>query len=363
MNVKLKPPRPDAAAFIETLTGRKKHKAVPLVEYIVDDVVMQPIVTGLLGRSWSSYGDERESQEAYLENFVEFWYRMGYDFVRFEQSLPFPERNRVIADAAPNSTKDRAWPDEHHGSIETWEDFERYPWPRLEEFDFSPFEYLDNHLPDGMGLVLSHGGGVFEHLSWIMSFEGLCTAIFENPDLIAAIVKKLGDLMTGFYRHILDLKNIIAVFPGDDMGYRSATMISPADLRRFVLPWHKQFAAMAHDRQLPYFLHSCGNIEAIMNDLIDDVRIDGKHSFEDAIIPVQDFQAKYGDRIGVLGGLDINILSGAPPDVVRRHVRFLLETCGTRGRYAIGSGNSVPSYVPVENYLTMIEEVHSFAGY
>jgi hypothetical protein len=28
----------------------------------------------------------------------------------------------------------------------------------------------------------------------------------------------------------------------------------------------------------------------------------------------------------------------------------------------LGSGNSVPSYVPVENYLAMIEETHRFAG-
>jgi len=60
----------------------------------------------------------------------------------------------------------------------------------------------------------------------------------------------------------------------------------------------------------------------------------------------------------VLGGIDINILSGGTPDGVREKTRQLMETCGARGRYAVGSGNSVPSYVPVENYLAMIDEVH-----
>jgi uroporphyrinogen decarboxylase len=166
--------------------------------------------------------------------------------------------------------------------------------------------------------------------------------------------------MVGFYKHILDLDRLVALFPGDDMGYKSATMISPAHLRLYTLPWHRRFAAMAHERGIPYFLHSCGNVVSIMEDLITDVRIDGKHSFEDAIIPVQEFQSRYGERIAVLGGLDINILSGKSAEEVRRHVRFLLETCGGRGRYAVGSGNSVPSYVPVENYLAMIEETHRF---
>jgi hypothetical protein len=36
-----------------------------------------------------------------------------------------------------------------------------------------------------------------------------------------------------------------------------------------------------------------------------------------------------------------------------------MDTCGARGRYAIGSGNTVPSYVPVENYLTLIDEANT----
>jgi uroporphyrinogen decarboxylase len=146
------------------------------------------------------------------------------------------------------------------------------------------------------------------------------------------------------------------------MGYKSATMISPNDLRTYVLPWHRQFAAMTHKRGLPYFLHSCGNVAAIMEDLIADVGIDGKHSFEDAILPVQEFQQRYGERIAVLGGLDLNILSGGTDSDVRKHVRLLLEVCGGRGRYAVGSGNSVPTYVPVRNYLAMLDETHRYNG-
>ena len=355
-------PKPDASEFIDTLAGKTRPGRVPLVEYIIDDVVMKPIAADLLGRRWVPFAADRESRRAYLDTMVEFWYRMGYDFVRYEESLPLPDRRNAVADTAPGSTKQREWTDEHHGVIETWEDFEKYPWPSVSEYDFSSFDYLNARVPEGMGIVLSHGGGVFEHLSWMMSLEGLSMALFEDPALVKAVADRLGGLMVGFYKQILDYPNLVAVFPGDDMGYKSATMISPAHLRQYTLPWHRQFAAMAHERGIPYFLHSCGNVIPIMEDLIVDVGIDGKHSYEDAIVPVQDFQARYGERIAVLGGLDINILSGKSVSEVRAHVRFLLETCGGRGRYAIGSGNSVPSYVPVENYLAMIEETHRFAG-
>jgi uroporphyrinogen decarboxylase len=166
--------------------------------------------------------------------------------------------------------------------------------------------------------------------------------------------------MTGFYRHLLDLERLIVVFQGDDMGFRTGTLIGPEDLRQYILPWHKRFAAMAHGKGLPYFLHSCGNLSKIMEDLIEDVGIDGKHSFEDAILPADEFQALYGDRIAVLGGVDINILAAGTPEQVRQRTRGLMAACGPRGRYAIGSGNSIPSYIPVENYLAMVDEALAF---
>jgi uroporphyrinogen decarboxylase len=205
-------------------------------------------------------------------------------------------------------------------------------------------------------MMTCHAGGIFEHLSWIMSYERLCLALHEDPELVRAVADRIGNLMIGFYRHLLDLDHIIAVFAGDDMGFKTGPLISPADLRKYILPWHKQFAAMAHKRGLPYFLHSCGNLETIMEDLIEDVKIDGKHSFENAIIPIEDFQARFGRRIAVLGGLDVNILSTQSPEDVRKATRRLIEICGSRGRFAVGSGNSIPSYVPVENYLAMVDE-------
>lgn len=355
-NLPLENPKPNSNKFIDILMGKTKNAEVPLVEYLVDDVVMKPILEDLVGISWVQPQKERESQKAYLDNFIEFWYRMGYDFVRFERGLGFTETKILTADTAPNSNKQRAWADEHQGSITSWEDFEHYPWPEVKDVDFFPFEYISSHLPEGMGMITCHAAGIFEHLSWIMSLEGLCLALYDNPDLVKAISDRLGELMTDFYRHLLDLDNVIAIFPGDDMGFRTGTLIAPDDLRKYVLPWHKHFAAMSHEQGIPYFLHSCGNLEVIMEDLITDVGIDGKHSFEDAIIPVQEFQKIYGERIAVLGGLDLNILAAASSEEVRQKTRTLIETCGEWGKYAIGSGNSIPSYVPVENYLAMVDE-------
>ncbi len=243
----------------------------------------------------------RDATRAYLDTFIEFWLRMGYDFVRFEQDMGFPETHLELADTAPGSTKQRAWADEHKGAIMSWDDFERYPWPKIEEFDFFPFEYISSHLPEGMGMITCHGGGLYEHLSWIMSYEGLCMALYDAPDLVKAVADRIGGLLVKFYEQLLDLTGVIAIFQGDDMGFKTGTLLAPDALRTYCLPWQKKLAAMTHDTGRPYFLHSCGNLLAIMEDLIEDVKIDGKHSYENAIIPVQEFQKRFGDRIAVLG--------------------------------------------------------------
>jgi len=346
-NIPLKNPKPDGNEFIDILMGRSKTGRVPLVEYIVDDVVMKPIVIDLLGRDWVDPGEDHESWQQYLDIFIEFWYRMGYDFVRFEAPLPFPKLTIPARDTGADPSRDRLWVDLHQGVIMSWQDFEQYPWPKVADMDFFQFEYIDQHLPEGMKFITCHAAGILEHLSQLMSYEQLCLALYDQPDLVQAVTDRVGELIAKFYEHLLDLENVVAIFQGDDMGFRTGTLISPDDLRKYILPWHKKLAKIAHDHNRPYFLHSCGNIEAIMEDLITDVGIDGKHSFEDEIIPVQNFQLKYGERIAVLGGLDINILTEATPDRVREKTRKLIESCGSRGRYAIGSGNSIPSYISI----------------
>jgi len=281
--------------------------------------------------------------------------------VRFERGLPFPLQQTIVPDAAPGSPKLRAWAEEHAGLVRSWEDLERYAWPKVQEMDFFPFEYINDHLPEGMGLITCHAGGIFEHISWIMSYEGLAFALIEDPGLVRAVADRVGALLLEFTGRLLELDRVTAIFAGDDMGFRTGTLISPADLRTYCLPWQKKLAGLVHAKGKPYFLHSCGQVLAIMEDLIENVGIDGKHSYEDAIITAEDFQDRYGSRIAVLGGLDVNILAKSSEDAVRARTRRLIETCGARGRYAVGSGNSIPSYVPVGNYLAMVDEALELA--
>ena len=92
-----------------------------------------------------------------------------------------------------------------------------------------------------------------------------------------------------------------------------------------------------------------------------DVKIDGKHSFEDTIEKVTDAKDTYGKRIALLGGLDVDFLCRADERQVRARVRATLRKCMPGGGYCLGTGNSVANYIPLDNYLAMLDEGRKFA--
>ena len=352
--VPLAKPAPDCDRFLRAITTDYQPPRLPVVEYLVDATVMRPILESM-GRRWvepapAGADPDRRREAAHWDNFIAFWHHMGYDYVRLEISLPFIHPGRA------GGAGGRSFQETGRGPIGSWEDFERYPWPDPEAADLFCLDYVGRHLPDGMGLITCHAGGPFEHLSMIMGYETLCLSLFDQPDLVAAVAERIGLLMVGYYRRLLQLPGLIALWQGDDMGFRTGTLIAPDDLRKHVLPWHKKFAEMAHAAGMPYILHSCGRVSEIMEDLIEDVGIDAKHSFEDAITPAAEFKRRYGERIGTLGGVDLDVLARRDGPAIRAYVRELIDQCAPGGRFAVGSGNSIPDYIPPANYLIMIDE-------
>ena len=100
-----------------------------------------------------------------------------------------------------------------------------------------------------------------------------------------------------------------------------------------------------------------------MNDIIDDVKIDGKHSFEDVIMPVAEAKRRWGDRVAILGGVDMDPLSRGTPEEVRARTREALAGCMPEGGFGLGSGNTIANYVPLENYFAMLEEGWHLGAY
>ena len=99
-----------------------------------------------------------------------------------------------------------------------------------------------------------------------------------------------------------------------------------------------------------------------MDDLIDFAGIDAKHSNEDEIAPFTAWVEKYGDKIGNFGGMDVDFLCRSSIKQIKEKTVGIIEACIGHKGFAFGTGNSIPDYVPVDNYRTMIETVREYRG-
>jgi len=292
---------------------------------------------------------------------------LGYDYIVAPEGLGemldkgMPRDNLVTSDTAQLKRQGgRSFVDEHHGPISNWQEFEAYPWPEPRNFNMGAMEWCQKNLPENMCMIGGLVGSIYENLSWLMGYEPLCYALFEQRDLVSAISQKLIELYSAEVEVLLQFDRVKVIWGSDDLGFKTGTLISPKDLREFVLPGHKALAKLAHDAGRPYIIHSCGNLARIMPDLLDDVKIDGKHSFEDVIEDVREDKVRFGDRLSLLGGVDVDFLCRANETQIRQRVDDILEHCLPGGGYFLGTGNTVANYIPLENYLIMLDEGRKF---
>jgi uroporphyrinogen decarboxylase len=345
---------PDFDRLLTVLRLEGEPDRLPFLDFSHDPLIMQQA----LGREMPGDAEGRRQFR------VDFAAECGYDVVRgtvANYHFRGPQRRRA-ADTAEVSRGERHWRDDHAGLIDSWEDFEAYPWPRIEEADFSDIEALSGMLPGNMKIVVTLPGGVLENLIRVTGYEPLCFMLQDDPELVRAIVDRVGECELALYQALVDFEEIGALWLNDDLGFKTATMVSPENLREYVFPWHTKLVECAHTHGRPVMLHACGNVSEVMEDLIG-TGIDAKHSFEDIIMPVAEFKREYGDRLAAIGGIDMDVISRCNVHEVREYTRGVIEECAPGGGWALGTGNSVPNYVPAENFLAMLDEGRRFGAY
>ena len=336
--------KPDFNRLKKVLLREGEPDIVPLFEYFADPEIIA-VVTGKC---------------ADAEGITEFYYKLGYDYVYATANFKYEIIKNTANDTAELSRGSREFVDENKGIIENRGDFDRYNWPEIDGAVAYNILQTERLLPEGMKIIIDLApGGIFECVMWLMGYVPFSYALYEDEQLLWDMFEKITDNMLKVIRYCVetpDMRNIGAIAYGDDMGFKHSTMISPDMLRKFVFPFQKKVASFVHGYGLPLIFHSCGKLDEIMDDLIDYVQIDAKHSFEDIIMPVTEAKKKYGGRVALLGGVDIDFLCRANEEELREYIDKIIRICAPGGGFAIGTGNSVANYVPVKNFLVMLDQ-------
>ena len=296
-------------------------------------------------------GDYKDKLE-FFRHYCGFYKDSGYDTVSFEC---------CAGEVMPGSG---ALGNHKEGVIKNRSDFDGYPWDAIPDMYFDKnrpfFRALGEAMPPGMKGIGGVGNGIFECVQDLVGFEALCYIKVDDEDLYTAIFAKTGDLLLQIWERFLrefgDLYCVCRV--GDDLGFKSNTLISAEDIRRLIIPQYSRIVDLVHTHNKPFLFHSCGSIFNVMDDIISNAKIDAKHSNEDVIAPYSRWINDYGSRIGNFGGIDTDVLCDSSSIDVISYTTGVYRLCEAKGRgVAIGSGNSIPDYVSPLRYSQMLDTV------
>ena len=346
-------PKPDFERYMTALNCEEPDR-VPLGDWHVDQLPKE----NFMGKKIATLQDQ-----------VDFWYTAGFDYLTASSGIlepvRAPEGMTTKGDAVHTEygdRKSREWAQEHEGVITSLEQYEKYPWPSVDDFDLSQWDFFDNNLPKGMKAV--HLLGKIYTTAWMfMGAEVFFNALETNEELIAAIFEKIGQIQYETFLRVIEHPSVGAVLNPDDIAHNTGLLVNPVHLRKYLFPWYKKMGDVCHDKGLGFIFHSDGDCTEVMNDLIDC----GFHAFNPLQPNAMDIDAvknKWGKKLCLIGNinLDSTLTLGTPQDV-RAEVYERIRTIGPGGGYMVASSNSITDYVPPDNMKALLEATFDFGGY
>ena len=329
--------QPDFNELLRVLNKQKPSRPV------LFEMFMNPATYELLaGRK-----QENDTSDAYDRLVIDAFHAGGYDHATIHASDFMFHTNKRHYEKTVSLNDGFVITDE--------KSFEEYKWQEPENFDYSHLDKLGKYMPDGMKLMVFGPNGVLENVIALVGYENLCFLLADEPELVEQIFSQVGTRMLKYYQIAAEHDSVGVLMLNDDWGFKTQTFLSPADMRRYVFPWHIRIVDAAHKNGKPAILHSCGYMGDIIEDVIGLIKFDGKHSYEDSILTVEESYSRWGRRIGILGGIDIDFLCQSSPVEIEKRSAMMLELAQDSGSYALGSGNSIPEYIPYENFRAMID--------
>ena len=198
-------------------------------------------------------------------------------------------------------------------------------------------------------------GDLWERATFMCGMERLLLWLALEPDFVEALLTGIADYILRTMDILFDRFAFDGIALSDDYGTQKAMLISPAAWRRFVRPRLAAIFTRAKDAGRTVFLHSCGNVRAIIPDLID-LGLDILHPIQPEAMDILELKREFGRDLTFCGGLGTQeTLVNATPAQIRDEVRRLKDDMGRRGGYILEPGITIQADVPLANTLALID--------
>ena len=204
--------------------------------------------------------------------------------------------------------------------------------------------------------VFGYAGSIYEWSWWLRGMQNFMTDLILNPHIAEAIIQKVAG-----YTKELALQSAQAGIDVlcfyDDAGMQRGMQISPKLWRKFIKPqWQNILDTVrAKFPDTRFLLHSCGNIRAIVPDIVD-LGLDILHPIQPECMDFQEVKEHFGKHIVLCATISAQkTFPFGTPDEVRNEVRRLKQICADN-RCILCPSNAIQPETPWENIIAFVEE-------
>lgn len=196
---------------------------------------------------------------------------------------------------------------------------------------------------------------LFERLWMLRGFDNLLL----DPYLEETNFCKLRDQIVEYNLNIIDqwhTRKVHSIFFSDDWGSQRGLLIHPDDWRHLYKPSYKKMFERVRDGGAHVWMHLCGNIVAILPDLID-LGLNVLNPIQPQAMDVQLLSREFGGKVCFYGGIDVQgtLINGTPDDV-KKEVHNLVSLLGKfNGGYIAGTSHSIMPETPLDNVIAIYE--------
>lgn len=251
---------------------------------------------------------------------------------------------------------DTSWPlGMAHDSIEADEDFLEVI--KNTEVTDEDVREIREAVLEADGDIAVFGGvrSAFGFLFIALGFENLSIAMYDDPDLLKEIIEAADDYWTKVGLAAIEA-GCDALYVADDMGMNGSTLIAPDKLREFFFPSLKKQIRTWKEAGGRVLFHSCGNIDAILEDLAD-MGIDALTNLQvKAGMNLKSAKERIGDRVTIVGNIDATgVMCQSDKTLIDAAIKETVETAGYDGGLIIATDHSFHEGIPEENVIHFIE--------
>jgi len=209
--------------------------------------------------------------------------------------------------------------------------------------------------------VFQLGFTLYERAWSLRGMENLLMDFCLHPDFVRRLFREIADFTIVQIREAVNY-DIDGFYFGDDWGQQHGLIMGQKLWREFIFPEMKRMFSAARDTGKYVFLHSCGDVDELFDDLID-IGLDCFNPFQPEVMDVRALLPKFCGRLAFHGGLSTQrTLPFGTADDVRRETRELIEL-GRDGGLILSPAHAVEGDVPLENMLAFIDTAMEQDGY